>query len=808
MNRYLIITNDTEALPNRATEDHVRRLMWGEHENGTAGVREMADIAREFHGKITFFVDICGALDRKDEVLEVARWLNDNGQDVELHLHPEYLPETFWKSRGLQNNPRWLNQYLESDRDRLRLLIKTFGGELERVLGRKLNAYRAGSFRWNSLTPEVLRECGIPLAFNNTRASVAEGQCPYAAGEQYPFRWSNGIIEVPVTERIFPPRSRHNWWIRYQYPLCSLVRYRTGLGSFIPCSISPRDEFVVLLMHSWSFLYRDSEGYEYYRDDQRLEGFRKLLRKMSRDFDIIDSRDLKSLIDSGKFEIRHTEDLSKAVYVPETLKFRNISRQKNLRFNSRILKNRNTPEKPHGIHAPGRFLGGLQNCLLPETLFKYLRSEHNTGLYHLSLTKKDGRTAVVIRNRSSNKIEKKQYIPLNIIHNVSDFRIGEYLPLYIAASGPREILAGLIFYDGQGQHIASSVQKCNSDIVARIPRNAALFSIMLRVPEDFRETELAFIALTPADPVSDFLFPITGASGNRDSRLSLTFPRASKFPEKPHPDATAPGDYLRLAVFRPENRKHGAVIVLPENGSLIRNRIADFPGYSRYLAEKLHDELTEYTVIYAAEPFPDRKNGYGGSWFFDRNGASVIPELAARIREILGEDCRNIVCAGHGMGATAALQLSLILKAGHCLCDFIQADLLKNANFAKLRGDILKLNGANPEEQASGETDPGDHDISKLHALMNLFPENCPRAIHFNFEGNNSAIADLGAEQEKLDIRIKKSCFMAVITKNVKDPVSDTPCTAIPVKEAASLLRMMLKGNYTNMLLSRQRNGT
>ena len=174
MNRYLIITNDTEALPNRATEDHVRRLMWGEHENGTAGVREMADIAREFHGKITFFVDICGALDRKDEVLEVARWLNDNGQDVELHLHPEYLPETFWKSRGLQNNPRWLNQYLESDRDRLRLLIKTFGGELERVLGRKLNAYRAGSFRWNSLTPEVLRECGIPLAFNNTRASVAE----------------------------------------------------------------------------------------------------------------------------------------------------------------------------------------------------------------------------------------------------------------------------------------------------------------------------------------------------------------------------------------------------------------------------------------------------------------------------------------------------------------------------------------------------------------------------------------------------------------------------------------------------------
>ena len=43
-NKYVLITVDTEALPNRAETDHVRRLIWGEHANGTAGVREMCAV--------------------------------------------------------------------------------------------------------------------------------------------------------------------------------------------------------------------------------------------------------------------------------------------------------------------------------------------------------------------------------------------------------------------------------------------------------------------------------------------------------------------------------------------------------------------------------------------------------------------------------------------------------------------------------------------------------------------------------------------------------------------------------------------
>ena len=57
MSRYLMLTVDTEALPNRAPDNHVDRLMWGRHENGTAGVAQMAEIANEFGSHMVFFVD-------------------------------------------------------------------------------------------------------------------------------------------------------------------------------------------------------------------------------------------------------------------------------------------------------------------------------------------------------------------------------------------------------------------------------------------------------------------------------------------------------------------------------------------------------------------------------------------------------------------------------------------------------------------------------------------------------------------------------------------------------------------------------
>jgi hypothetical protein len=59
-------------------------------------------------------------------------------------------------------------------------------------------------------------------------------------------------------------------------------------------------------------LYWDENAYGTYRDDQRLEGYRKLLKNLSRDYDIITTRDFLDLHARGKITTTHTVDLAMA----------------------------------------------------------------------------------------------------------------------------------------------------------------------------------------------------------------------------------------------------------------------------------------------------------------------------------------------------------------------------------------------------------------------------------------------------------------------------------------------------------------
>lgn len=770
MNRYLLITNDTEALPNRATEDHVRRLMWGEHDNGVAGVREMTSIVKEFNGKITFFIDMCGALDRKTEVLDVARWLDENGQDVELHLHPEYLPQDYWSNLGFRSKPVWINQYEEVDRDRLRHLIKTFSGELEAVISRKVNAYRSGSFRWNSMTLEVLKECGIPLSFNNTQASQAIGQCPYAAQMQKPFRWSNGIIEVPVTERNFLSSTRNDWWVRYQYPLCSLVRYRSWPLSLIPYSVSSRDEFLVCLMHSWSFLYRDPSGYEYYRDDDRKEEFRIMLKKMSRDFDLIDSRDLKDLIDTGKIQIDHTEDVSKAVYVPLSLKRERLTREKLRMLNINVSRD-------HGkdVHddfsvkplAKERFYGGIGCCLFSNTLNKYLVSDDNLRLYSFSSKKTLDGTCVVIKKRYFNKIEDKQSVPIEARFEVNDFLFDGKLPVSITVKSEQNINFRVFFYDSTGIKISIITCKCNRNNLLDVPENACFFSIYLRLPSDFKSMELYSLAFTLTDFSSTHIIPMNSHAVNGNSDVV--------------------NDCFRLSVHNLKNAKNGVVIFFPEN-AFLNVKQGFYPGYGRSMANKYEECFPDYAVIYVCDPYMDKQVKYSGSWFFDDEGRSVLPDLAEYIEKIIGDEHGEILCTGFAAGALAAVYFSFFMKASYCVCDYILSSLLRYKYFKKLYLDYKVGHGQvnETEDSLSGEKGktnkaPETHDnqdekklqplgfegMLSLHEFINIHSTYFPKSVYFNFYSGNVFNTVTVKEIELIDENVREKFEYVRVVRQV-----------------------------------------
>jgi hypothetical protein len=308
-NRYAILTVDTEALPKRASRDHVKRLMWGEHERGTAGIREMASIGDEFGVKHVFFVDQCGAWSSLDETREVVRWLDAAGQDVQLHTHPEYLPDSFWAEHGIAQRPQHMNRY--ADDARAEFVIKHFGGLITQETGKPVLAHRAGSFRWNACTIRALDAAGIRLSFNNSMNAVYVGQCVYSEPTNFPFVWSNGVIEVPMTEKkILPKVGKDEWWARLTYPESPYFRFRPWWGKLLLDIFSGEPVFSVFLLHSWSLLYWDENDYATYRDDQRIEGYRKLLSRLTKDYDVITTAEFLDLHARGKIKTTHTADLA------------------------------------------------------------------------------------------------------------------------------------------------------------------------------------------------------------------------------------------------------------------------------------------------------------------------------------------------------------------------------------------------------------------------------------------------------------------------------------------------------------------
>jgi hypothetical protein len=311
MTRYALLTVDTEALPKRAEADHVQRLIWGRHEAGTAGISEISSIGADFDVRHMFFVDMCASARFPAEMTEVVRWLDAAGQDVQLHLHPETLPKSFWSDHGLDTSPTYINEYVGEDR--AVFLLRHFGGQLMEITGKPVLACRAGSFRWNADFIRALKTVGIPFSFNNSMRAYKAGRSPFAIPTNRPYVWANGVIEIPVTEKwIAPSPDRGERWSSLTYPESSYFPFQTRRFRGVPAFMSNGPSFAVLLMHSWSFLHWNEKRHAMYVDDQRLEGYRKLLSRVSLDYDVITAAELRDLCARGKIRMSSPVDLARA----------------------------------------------------------------------------------------------------------------------------------------------------------------------------------------------------------------------------------------------------------------------------------------------------------------------------------------------------------------------------------------------------------------------------------------------------------------------------------------------------------------
>ncbi len=310
-NRYALLTVDTEAQPCRAANNHVEKLMWGKHENGTAGIAQMCAIGDIYGAKHTFFVDFCAAYNELEKIKEVVLWLDAQDQDVQLHSHPEYLPQEFRKAHKLAPGHKLMNLFTA---EKNLTVIRYFSNLLSSITQKPVTAFRAGSFRWNEDTLKALKECNIPLSFNNSVVAMHNEQCPFSIAQNAPFQWSNGIYEIPVTEQDFLHQRQYR--TRLHYPSSKYLQLLPRWLSFLPHGLSRNNDFLVVLLHSWSFLHWDENRHAFYKDSQRMEQYHTFLKRLSKDYDIITSVELLDLIQSGKIAPTHEEETQQAAYTP------------------------------------------------------------------------------------------------------------------------------------------------------------------------------------------------------------------------------------------------------------------------------------------------------------------------------------------------------------------------------------------------------------------------------------------------------------------------------------------------------------
>ncbi|MFC1734504.1 methyltransferase domain-containing protein [Candidatus Hydrogenedentota bacterium] len=297
MSKYLVLTCDVEALPDCVATDHVDRLIWGRFPGmeKEAGIGLMMDIADEFGVAITFFLDVHERHLYGDKIDEVGKYILQRGHDLQLHAHPTILPDSFWLEKGYAP-PTWANTLYDLTASRLAIgdAVKSF----KEIAGSSPLSYRAGAYRYNVNELRALKEAGIRLTsnyypFTSEKPTWAYG---YAEGLLPVFAWDNGLIEVPVGTVRDAKRDKYIGFGYHNFKTAKkMLRYMDEFWK-----IGPDRNVLVLVLHSWAFLYRKRSGHFVYKNERNTQRFRDFLSRMPEDVTVISLEGLLQRIDAGE----------------------------------------------------------------------------------------------------------------------------------------------------------------------------------------------------------------------------------------------------------------------------------------------------------------------------------------------------------------------------------------------------------------------------------------------------------------------------------------------------------------------------
>lgn len=235
---------DVEALPGRAREDHVNRLIWGKVNGTEFGIRRIASILGQHKIKGNFLIDIAASVLYSDKVVaEIGNFILEQGHELHAHLHSEWLVRQ-WNIKGRFNGPAGLNQ-LNSQLNRQFLQFTAY--KYAQLFGSNPICFRGGGYHFNEHTVEAARAAGFMVLSNfNCNRHQEDWTLSEKGIDNEIFKWKNGLIEIPVD---FSPEPLSFEWQKYE-------------GHFDRACFRKRKKTFNLTLHSWSLLKRSGVHFE------------------------------------------------------------------------------------------------------------------------------------------------------------------------------------------------------------------------------------------------------------------------------------------------------------------------------------------------------------------------------------------------------------------------------------------------------------------------------------------------------------------------------------------------------------------
>ena len=174
------------------------RYVYGHSKHGDYALPKTLEILNRHGLRGVFFVEPLFSARFGARYLEqIVRLIDDAGQEVQLHLHPEWTDEI---SPPIIPNVAGKRQHLTYySLDEQTALIRHARNLLENVLGKPVSAFRAGSYAINEDTFAALARCGISVDSSINRCYAISAPEPVRAhGATAPIAF-DGVISYPVT---------------------------------------------------------------------------------------------------------------------------------------------------------------------------------------------------------------------------------------------------------------------------------------------------------------------------------------------------------------------------------------------------------------------------------------------------------------------------------------------------------------------------------------------------------------------------------------------------------------------------------